>query len=304
MPMRLLLLSIFIVALPLHAADAPRVVATIAPIHSLAAGVMAGVATPELLVSGAASPHSYMLKPSQVRALQGADLVVWSGEGVESFMPRTLRALKEGPRQLKLAAQPGMKLLPAREGGVWGGAHDHDHDHRGHEGGVDGHLWLDPANARVAVSALVVELARIDPPRAERYRRNGDALLMRLDRLDRDIEALLAPVRGVPYLVFHDGYHYFEDRYRLNAVGSISVDPEHKPGAKRLRELGAMIKQRQVRCLFSEPQFSPAAVAAVTAGSGVKSGVLDPLGSRHEPGEGLYFEMMRALGESLRSCLQ
>lgn len=298
-----ILLLMLLFSLSLHAADGPRVMVSIAPIHSLVAGVMAGVAEPELLVKGAASPHSYMLKPSQMGALQRADLIIWNGEGVESFMPRTLRSLGNGPRVIKLVALPGVVLLPTRAGGVWG-AEEAAHQHDRHQEGVDGHLWLDPDNAKVIVTAVAVALSEIDPPHATQYRHNSGALLKQLEQLTREIETMLVPVRTVPYLVFHDGYHYFEERFNLNVAGAISVDPEHKPGAKRLSEISAMIRQRQVRCLFSEPQFPATTVQAIIAGSGVKSGVLDPLGSNIQPGPELYFRLMRGLGKSLAGCLQ
>jgi len=297
---RLALLLALLFTQPLCAADTPHVVVSVAPIHSLVSGVMAGVATPELLVKATASPHSYMLKPSQMDALQQADLIIWNGESVESFMPRTLRSLNSKTRVIKLTALPSMTLLPTREGGVWG----EDEDHHHHRDDVDGHLWLDPNNAKVVVLAVTAALSEIDPSHATQYRRNSEAVLKQLEQLARELDATLAPVRDIPYLVFHDGYHYFEARYHLNAVGAVSVDPERKPGARRLSELTTMIKQRQVRCVFSEPQYPASTAQSIVAGSGVKSGVLDPLGSTLQPGPELYFGLMRGVGASLKNCLQ
>ena len=299
---RILFSLLLLVSLPLRAADAPHVVVTIAPLHSLVVGVMAGVAEPDLLIKGASSPHGYMLKPSQLESLQRADLVVWSGESIESFLPRTLRSLSSNTQVMKLAALPGMVLLPSRSGGIWGEEEEEHHDH--HEGGVDGHLWLDPENARAIVKAVSEALTKIDSSHAAIYSHNSEALLHRLDQLSQELDRQLTPVRNAPYLVFHDSYHYFEARYHLNAAGAISVDPERKPGARRLHELTSMVQQRQVRCVFSEPQFPSSTVRAIISGSSVKSGVLDPLGSTLQPGEDLYFDLMRALAKSLVSCLQ
>ena len=300
---RLIFLLALFFSLPLHAADAPRVVVSIAPVHSLVSGVMSGVAVPELLVKGTVSPHSYMLKPSQMATLQRADLIVWNGESVESFLPRTLRTLDGKRRVIKLTELHGMTLLSARAGGVWGEEEAGDH-HGHHHGDVDGHLWLDPENAKVIVGAVTKMLSEIDTSHATQYRLNSAALLQQLDQLARELDVALAPVRGVPYLVFHDGYHYFEARFHLNAMGAISVDPEHKPGAKRLSQLTTMVKQSQVRCVFSEPQYPSTVVQSITAGSGVKSGTLDPLGSNLETGPDLYFGLMRGLGANLKNCLQ
>ena len=83
-------------------ADVPVVVATIKPLHALAAGVMAGVGTPDLLVQGAASPHDYALKPSDARLLDRAGVVIWAGPGVESFMPRIVDGLAGKARTLAM----------------------------------------------------------------------------------------------------------------------------------------------------------------------------------------------------------
>ena len=101
----------------------------------------------------------------------------------------------------------------------------------------DLHLWLDPALAKRIVTLTADALADVDPSRAERYQKNAGMLLERLERLDQRISQQLAPVKNVPYIVFHAAYQYFEAAYDLNAVGSITIDPERKPGARRIREM-------------------------------------------------------------------
>src|SRR5919106_6675550 len=81
---------------------APAVVVSIKPIHALVAGVMAGVATPELLIEGAGSPHSYALRPSQAQALEEADVVFWVGEGLEAFLEKPLAALSGNAKVVEL----------------------------------------------------------------------------------------------------------------------------------------------------------------------------------------------------------
>jgi zinc transport system substrate-binding protein len=286
---------------PLYAA--PRVVVSIAPIHSLVAGVMEGVTEPELLVSGNSSPHGYMLKPSQVRSLHQANLVIWVGESVEGFLPRTLANLDEHKTVIELMAAPGMKLLPAREGGVWESAHHHHGDkHHGH-GETDGHLWLDPENAQMIVRVMMAQLSNMDAEHAKQYRANGEELLQGLERLDQRLKKQLAPVGNIPYLVFHDAYHYFEDAYGLNPVGAIMIDLEHKPGARRLLQIRERVQETHARCVFSEPQFPQRLVNVVIEGMEMKSGRLDPMGMDLQPGKQLYFDLMKNIGDNLKACL-
>ena len=165
------------------------------------------------------------------------------------------------------------------------------------------HLWLDPHNATAMVAAIVAALDAADPAHAAIYDANGQQLAARLEQLDRALEARLAAVGERPFVVFHDGYQYLEQRYGLNAVGSITVDPQRRPGAQRLRELRAKVEQLQVACVFAEPQFEPALVDTVIEGTGAKKGVLDPLGAGLAAGPQHYFELLNRLADALVDCL-
>ena len=284
---------------PLFACAAqPVVVASIKPVHALVAGVMQGVGEPLLLVSGGASPHEYSLKPSDARALGAAQVVFWIGPELESFLVKPL-ANSPTARSVTLLDAPGVTLLPLRAGGAWE-AHDHDHDRVASR---DVHLWLDPVNAAAMVRQMVAVLGAVDPAHQAEYARNGAALVERLDRLNQQLASALAPVREQPYLVFHDAYQYFEQRYGLNAVGSVVLKPEQRPGAKRVADIQARVRERKVRCVFGEPQFQPALVETIIAGSNARRGVLDPLGADLPAGPDAYFQLLQALADALRGCL-
>ncbi|HEY7690556.1 MAG TPA: zinc ABC transporter substrate-binding protein [Dongiaceae bacterium] len=300
-------------------AEAPAVVTSIKPVHSLVAAVMEGVGAPSLMVKGAASPHTYSLTPSDAEGLQQAQFVFWIGEDFERFLHKAIETLPHGAVSVELGEVQGLTVLPVREGGIWeehahesedheehaegehaeGEAHDHEQEHGLH----DGHLWLDPANAKLMAAAVVEALSAADPANASVYRSNGDKLQGKLDSLDAEIASSLAPVKQTPFIVFHDAYQYFERRYGLNGVGSITVTPEQPPGAKRLFEIREKIIQRQARCVFREPNFEPALVDSVLADTGARSGVLDPEGASLNEGPELYFQLMRGLAESLKHCL-
>ncbi|MBI1724064.1 MAG: zinc ABC transporter substrate-binding protein ZnuA [Candidatus Tectomicrobia bacterium] len=298
-------------------AAAPRVVATISPIHSLTASVMEGVASPRLLIPGTASPHNYTLKPSDARALAQAQLIVWVGEEIEPFLEKPLAALRKKARVLELSKVPGVVLLPAREGGVWEGHADEEKEkgqgrdekkettgkkEERHE--KDMHVWLSPANTKAIARALARALGEIDPANAPAYRANLEKFLARVDALDAELREQLKPVAGKPYIVFHDAYQYFERHYGLSPAGSISVTSAHTPGAKRLYEIRKKIVDSKVACVFREPQFDSKLVTTAVEGTPAKVGVLDPDGGATiPPGPGAYFRLMRNLAGSLRACL-
>lgn len=289
------------------AAEPPRVVASIVPIHSLVAGVMDGIGAPELIVKGAASPHSYALKPSEARALNEAQAVFWVGEALETFLEKPLSALaKKKARIVTLIAAPGVTTLPARQGGAWEGeddGHGHGKKAHGHGAATDAHIWLDADNAKAIVKAAVAALSEVDAGNRAAYAANGDRLLARLDALDAELKTTLAPVKGKPFVVFHDGYQYFERRYGMNAVGSVTVNPERQPGARRLTQIRRKMRELEAQCIFREPNFDPALVKTVIEGTPVRTGGLNPEGAGLTPGPEAYFQLMRDMAASLKGCL-
>ncbi|MCY4382304.1 MAG: zinc ABC transporter substrate-binding protein [Nitrospinae bacterium] len=118
-----------------------------------------------------------------------------------------------------------------------------------------------------------------------------------------DLARTLTPVKGAPYIVFHDAYQYMEKRYGLNAIGSVSLSPEKKPGSARLEAIRKKIRDTKSICVFTEPQFQPKLVKVIMAGTGAGTGVLDPLGANIPAGEDAYFTLMRNMAKSLKGCL-
>ncbi|NRG17477.1 zinc ABC transporter substrate-binding protein [Rhizobiales bacterium] len=299
-----------------QAQGAPKVVASIKPVHSLVSAVMEGIGEPGLIVEGAGSPHGYSLKPSDAAELENADLVVWAGPDLEVFLEGPIRALSRNAEVVALSEAHGVKLLPYREDGDFeahaheDGEHEHENGHDSgedrsdHNGaGMDMHFWLDPQNARALVHEIEVALSAIDADNAGVYAGNARKLEDRIDALDAEIRGILAPVAATPYVVFHDGYQYFEKHYGLNAVGSISVSPEARPGAARVAGMREKVKELGAVCVFSEPQFDPRLVAVIAEGSNARPGVLDPLGADLEDGPDQYFDLLRNLAKSLAECL-
>lgn len=307
--LRLLSLSALLaglIALPaLAAPPPPDVVVTVKPLHSLVSGVMQGVGAPYLLVRGAANPHAFALRPSDAKALSGAELVVWAGPGVETFLEKPLSTLARGAQVLTLVKEPSVRVLPVRKGGAWE-AHDHDHAHEDRpdaELGSDGHVWLDPLNAKAITDLIAARLSALDPARAPAYQANAARQKQSIDALDAEIRAALTPVKDRPFIVFHDAYHYLEDRYGLNAAGAITVSPDQPPGAARLSALRERINQAGAVCIFAEPQFEPALVRTLAQGTKARTGVLDPEGANIPDGPDLYGQLMRFNLRSLVDCL-
>ena len=179
-------------------------------------------------------------------------------------------------------------------------SHDDDDDH---DGPFDMHVWLDPINGQAMARTIAGTLAEADPANAAVYEANAGALLHRLDRLTEEIAAQVAPARGVPFIVFHDGYRHFEDRFGLTAAGSVVVHPGRAPGARRIAELRDKIHALGVTCVFAEPQFDQRLVRTVIEGSTVRAGTVDPLGAAIEDGPALYATLLRTMAAAFKACL-
>lgn len=322
-----LMASAAIAAAASGATAAPDVVVSIKPVHSLVAAIMRGVGEPQLIVDGAASPHTYNLRPSNARKLEKADVVFWVGPGLEAFLEKPLEALASKATVVELEDAKGLEKLPFREGGPFEAhddgdqghdahdghaaeedAHDHGHDHtEGHEdhdhGAYDTHLWLDPANAKAMAQAIETALIAADAGNAATYQANTKKLIDDLDALDAELQETVKPVKDKPFIVFHDAYQYFEHRYGVKTAGSITVSPETLPGADRVKQMQDKVRQLGATCVFAEPQFEPKLISVITEGTAAKSATLDPEAATLEPGPNLYFKLMRGIAGSLKDCL-
>ncbi len=299
-----------LLALPLRATAESgagvEVVASIAPVHSLVARVMQGAGTPYLLLPPGASPHDLALRPSGAAALERAALVFWVGPRLERRLERPLTTLAAGARVVRLADTTGLTRLALRKGAVFA-AHDHASDPAHAEDETDPHLWLDPENAKLWLGAVAAALAGADPKHRALDLANADAAQAELDALAAEIDARLAPIRGRPFVVFHDSFHYFEHRFDIAAAGAVALGDARAPGPARIARIRDRIRALGSApgavCLFREPQFRSALVATVAEGTGVRIGLLDPLGASLRPGPDLYPELLRGLAESLAGCL-
>ncbi len=287
----------------------PRVVVTSKPIHALVAEVMKGVGEPELLVDGNASPHTYAMRPSDAQRVNRAEVFFRISEGLEPFTAKIVRALPRNVRVSTLAEAAGVKRLPRRAGGAFeirkhGHSHGHAHGHgpRG-KAAYDAHVWLDPDNAKAMTAAIAAVLAERAPAHAARFRANADALSVRLDDLGRKLASDLGPVGSRPFVVLHDAYQYLEQRFGLNAVGSILVDPDEQPSARRISDLRKRVAALGAVCVFAEPGHHPRTISSVIEGTRSRTAVLDPEGTALTPGPNLYFELMTGLATAMKDCL-
>ena len=327
LPIIISILSLFTFFVPANADI--KVVASIKPIHSLASYLMNGVAKPDLIVDGYASPHGFAMKPSHAKMLQNADLIFWVGEDVENFLEKPLGSIAKKAEKIELMQIKGLQVLKFRERNIFDDHDDHgyddhdkkedhdshakkeDHDDHGkkedhddHErhahGEFDPHIWLDPINAKVILNEMVEHLIENDPKNEAKYKSNLDEALKDIDKLTIDVMTELS--NSVSSIVFHDAYQYFEKRFNVNILGAFTVNTDVMPGAEQLAEIREIIEHDKVACVFSEPQFNPDIIKAVAKDMNIKTGVIDPLGATLNPGKDLYFSLIKNMSASFKGC--
>jgi len=295
-------------------ADVPNVAVDIAPVHSLVARVMQDVGAPDLIIKTGASPHDYRLRPSEAKALQDANLVIWMGKELTPWMEDAVKTLSTEAAILTLLEKDETTLLEFRESVLFE-EHDHDdhsdkehaetedqdHDEHAH-GAHDPHAWLSPENAKIWLNLIAAQLSTADPDNASTYFVNAAAAMTEIDTLMADVSTMLDPIRGNSFIVFHDAYQYFETVFEFPASGAISLGDATDPSPARIARVQGRIQEQKIQCVLAEPQFKKGLVVTVLEGTDAKTSIIDPLGVALEPGPALYPQLIRNMAKTLVDC--
>ncbi len=295
-------------ALPAHSA----VVTSIKPLGFIAAAISEGITPVEVLLPDGASEHDYALRPSDVKRIKNADLVIWVGPEMEAFLTKPAAALPAS-RNLEIAALPAVKSQLIRggededeheEGHASDKSEDQDSSHtHHHHGEYNMHLWMSPKIAQESAVAIHGKLLELMPESKAKLDANLQQFEAALAETDKHIGAQLAPVRNKGYFVFHDAYSYFEKHYGLSPAGHFTVNPEIQPGAQRLHQIRTQLVEQKAVCVFAEPQFRPAVIDAVSRGTSVRKGTLEPLGMGISLTKDSYVKFLSQLSSQYASCL-
>ncbi|PTT48608.1 zinc ABC transporter substrate-binding protein ZnuA [Aeromonas sp. HMWF016] len=297
--------ALLAVSLPVRAVE---VLTTIKPLGFIAAAITDGVSEPKVLLPTGASPHDFSLRPSDIRSIREADLVVWVGPELEGFMSKPLA---NHPHVLTLTQVPGIPLFNyATKDSHDGHQHDehaaHEHGDEGHEGhhheGIDPHIWLGPMQAKVIAKAIASEVGKLDPANQARYDANLAAFDAKVDAKDKVIAGQMKAVNQKGYFVFHEAYGYWERHYGMSSKGHFTVSPERRPGAKTLVNIRKALEEKQASCIYAEPQFSPAVIESVARNTGARVLLLDEVGEQVPLGPDGYPQFMEQLASAFAQC--
>lgn len=280
-------------ALPsLAAGRALRVVATTVQITALAKEVGSSTIALKGLVPAGADPHEFEPVASDLVALEGADLILRHGVGLDDWLDRTLKA---GKKAKLVTVTAGVRLRKGEEDG---------------KSVDDPHVWHDPANAKKMVDNIVAALDRADPANRSIYDTNASAYKRKLDAAAAQVLAVISeiPPANRKLVTNHDALGYFAQAFGLKIVGAVipAVSTQAEPSAADTAALLKAIKREKVKAIFAESNVNPKLAATLAKEAGVK--IVDDLygdslgqpGSGAETLDGMWLANARKIADALK----
>lgn len=238
--------------------------------------------------------HDYQLQNKDMKNLETADAFLINGAGMESFLDKVLEQLPELP---VINASEGIKLLCSDE--------DHDHEHEGQEHEEEeynAHVWVSISNYIQQVETVTSSLMKLDPERAEQYRKNGDSYIEKLSTLRDEMHQELDDLPNRDIVTFHEAFPYFAEEFNLHIAAVVNREPDSQPSARELADAIRLIRETGVTAVFAEPQYSESAAQVISAESGATLYLLDPAVTGEEDPDA-YLNTMKNNLEILKKAL-
>ena len=289
------------------AQSGPSVVVSIKPIHSIVTALMSGIAEPQLLLKSSNSAHTFHLKPSQVRMLANADLVIIISEDFESGLRKAIKNI-ENESLFQITDINNLSIHKSRSENIHleeNEEHEEHEEHEEYEESIyDLHLWLDISNIKLIANHINKLLIKIDPINEAKYNNNFLELILDLEELKLDLEKEIEPFLTKQFSVFADTLQYLEKSMGLKRP--IIITPYHgaRLSINRTLEVKNMINDLNVSCLLYGQEVKLNQVSVLTEGLNLKTFEIDILGSDYPAGPDQYFNLMKSISSKLASCLK
>ncbi len=295
--LRLLTYTAMLLAiLPLAAEARPLVVASIKPLSLLVEAVSDGQVDVETLLPPGSSPHTYQMRPSDRGRLSSADLVIWVGPRMETFLSRVLTSPELKARTLSLAGALGLHSNAAHGQG-------HDHSAADFDRELDPHIWLDPRLVPDMAAALERRIAILPGIDAGRVHRATARFLRQQATALKTIRTRLAPLRQVSLFAYHDAFRRYADGLDLQVAGILTLNPQRAPGARHLSDVAQALHAASRPCLVTEPEFSARWWRTLAATSpGARQVIWDPLAAEVPAGPDGFIRFEQTMAAAIARC--
>lgn len=286
--------------------DSLTLAATTYPVYLFACEVTKGAVDTNvtLIINQSVSClHDYTLSVQDMKVLEGADVVLLNGAGLENSMADAL----EASHTQQIDCSKGIELLAS--------SHDHDHDHshgkeaeevhagedHDHieethaamethtdlEGEADPHIWMDPMRACQMIENLAHGLGELDPTNAALYEANAQAAMEKVTAAYTGLQHQLDDLDCKDLITFHDGFTYFAQAFGLTILRSIEEEAGSEASAKDVMEILEEMEIHHVPAIFTETNGSTATAQVIQRENGTPIFSLDMLMSGQTEGVGI-----------------
>ncbi|MFI7291651.1 metal ABC transporter substrate-binding protein [Streptomyces anulatus] len=263
-------------------------------------------------------PHDLELTPRQIGSISESDYVLY----LKGIQPAVDDAIAQSGVQNTVDAAT---LTTLENHGSEVSGHDHGHEgeeehgheeeaheehsegdghNHGEEGGADPHIWLDPVKYAEVAKGVGKSLEKADPDHAADYKKNTDALVAELGKLNTAYETGLKNTSTKTFITTHSAFGYLAERYGLTQQGIAGIDPEAEPSPARIQEIHTIAEKEKATTVFFETLASDRTAKTLAKDTGLKTGVLDPLEGITDKSQGAdYVEVMESNLAALRKAL-
>lgn len=243
--------------------------------------------------------HDYSLSTKDLKTLSNADILIINGAGMESFLDDVIDEYSD----LKIIeASKGIDLIEDTEHDD----HTEDHDHEDHDHDVNPHVWVSISKNIEEVSNIAEELSSLDPNHANEYQDNANEYIAKLENLKTEMHSTLDNIAHKDIITFHEAFPYFAEEFGLNIVGVIEIEPDSEPSAKEVENIISIINQKNIKALFTEPQYSSKIADTIAKETGASIYTLDPIvtGDSNEKAYNDYIIKMQENLNTLKEALK
>ncbi|MFH8374251.1 metal ABC transporter substrate-binding protein [Streptomyces cyaneofuscatus] len=296
--------------------DQLKVTASFYPMQFLAERIGGEHVAVTSLTKPGVEPHDLELTPRQIGSISESDYVLY----LKGIQPAVDDAIQQSGVKNTVDAAT---LTTLENHGAEVSGHDHGHEEEAHEGeeaheehsegdghnhgqegGADPHIWLDPVKYAEVAKGVGKSLEKADPDHAADYKKNTEALVGELDKLNTAYEAGLKNTATKTFITTHSAFGYLAERYGLTQQGIAGIDPEAEPTPARIQELHTIAEKEKATTVFFETLASDRTAKTLAKDTGLKTDVLDPLEGITKKSQGAdYIEVMESNLTALQKAL-
>ena len=257
------------------------------------------------LVPAGTEPHDWEPSTTDIASLEHADVFIYNGAGMESWVNKVLSTLSNK----SLTTVEASQNVSLRAGGEH--EHDEDENHTDEETHdeehYDPHVWLNPLNAKKEMENIKDAFVKADPNNQSYYEANYTEYAAKFDQLDQEYRDTISGLTNKNIVVAHEAFGYLCDAYGLKQVGIEGLSPDSEPDPAKMAEVIDFVRENHVKVIFFEELVSPKVAETIAYETGASAEMLNPLeglGDEELAAGEDYFSVMESNLEKLKAALE